>query len=134
MGPINELLSAVMAILGEHVPRDLTWPMLLLMLAIATAIWLIRDGWGAKGVNGRVSQQSLIPFLLPKEIYTHTSAKVDVGLYVVERFLPSTVGYHFFSNGCPRHRIECHLNVKRTVGIRARPYQPLGLDAACTVC
>jgi hypothetical protein len=87
IGPINELLSAVMAILGEHVPRDLTWPMLLLMLAIATAIWLIRDGWGAKGVNGRVSHQSLIPFLLPKEIYTHTSAKVDVGLYVVERFL-----------------------------------------------
>ena len=87
IGPINELLSAVMAILGEHVPRDLTWPMLMVMLAIATAIWLIRDGWGAKGVNGRVSHQSLIPFLLPKEIYTHTSAKVDVGLYVVERFL-----------------------------------------------
>ena len=87
IGPINELLSAVMATLGEHVPRDLTWPMLVLMLAIATAIWLIRDGWGAKGVNGRVSQQRLIPFLLPKEIYTHTSAKVDVGLYVVERFL-----------------------------------------------
>ena len=76
-----------MALLSEHVPRDLTWPMLLLMLAIATAIWFIRDGWGAKGADGCVSQQSLIPFLLPKEIYTHTSAKVDVGLYIVERLL-----------------------------------------------
>ena len=87
IGPINELFSAVMATLGEHVPRDLTWPMLVLMLSIATAIWFIRDGWGAKDADGRVSQQSLIPFLLPKEIYTHTSAKVDVGLYIVERFL-----------------------------------------------
>ena len=76
IGPINELFSAVMALLSEHVPRDLTWPMLLLMLAIATAIWFIRDGWGAKGADGCVSQQSLIPFLLPKEIYTHTSAKI----------------------------------------------------------
>ena len=87
IGPINEVLSALMATLGEHVPRDLTWPMLLLMLAIATAIWLFRDGWGAKDANGRVTHQSLIPFLLPKEIYTHTSATVDVGLYVVERCL-----------------------------------------------
>ena len=87
IGPINELLSVVITTLGEHVPRDLTWPMLLLMLAIAITIWLLRDGWGAKGVNGRVTQLRLLPFLLPKAIYTHTSAKVDVGLYTVERLL-----------------------------------------------
>ena len=91
IGPINELLSAVMATLGEHMPRDLTWPMLLLMLAIATAIWLFRDGWGAKDANGRVKHQSLIPFLLPKEIYTHTSAKVDVGLYVAVSYTHLTL-------------------------------------------
>ena len=56
IGPINELFSAVMATLGEHVPRDLTWPMLVLMLSIATAIWFICDGWGAKDADGRVSQ------------------------------------------------------------------------------
>ena len=86
-GPLNQLISDVLAVIAPHVPRDLTWPILLLTAGLATTIWLFRNGAGAKGADGRVRKMPLRQFLLPTEIYTHVSARVDVGLYVFERLL-----------------------------------------------
>ena len=86
-GPLNQLISNALAVITPHVPRDLTWPILLLTAGLATTIWLLRNGAGAKGADGRVRKMSLRQFLLPAEIYTHVSARVDVGLYVFERLL-----------------------------------------------
>ncbi len=130
IGPINELLGAVIATIGEHVPRDLTWQMLLLMFAMATGIWVLRDGWGAKGVNGRVKQRGLLHFLLPKEIYTHTSAKVDVGLYVIERLLHPIWATTFLVSVAPATESAVISGIRGTMGSRPWPNQSLGLDAA----
>ncbi len=86
-GPINQLIATIFAIIAEHLPRDLTWPILLLTLTLASCIWLARGGMGAKSADGYVRRQPLLTFLLPREIYTHISARVDVGLYVFERLL-----------------------------------------------
>ncbi len=86
-GPLNQLISDALAVIAPHVPRDLTWPILLLTVGLATTIWLLRNGGGAKGADGRVRKMPLRQFLLPSEIYTHASARVDVGLYVFERCL-----------------------------------------------
>jgi hypothetical protein len=86
-GPLNQLISDALAVIAPHVPRDLTWPILLLTAGLATTIWLFRNGAGAKGADGRVRKMPLRQFLLPTEIYTHVSARVDVGLYVFERLL-----------------------------------------------
>ena len=86
-GPLNQLIADALAVIAPHVPRDLTWPILLLTAGLATTIWLFRNGAGAKGADGRMRKMPLRQFLLPTEIYTHVSARVDVGLYVLERLL-----------------------------------------------
>lgn len=86
-GPLSQLLAAAFEVLAEHLPRDLTWPVLLLTLALASGIWLMRGGMGAKGADGRVRRMGLLEFLLPLDIYTHLSARVDIGLYALERCL-----------------------------------------------
>jgi len=86
-GPLNQLIPAIFALVEENLPRDLTWPIILLTIVIATGIWILRGGLGAKGSDGRVRHMPLGEFLLPREIYTHESARVDIGLYVFERFL-----------------------------------------------
>ena len=86
-GPISTLIESVMDLLGEHVPRDLTWPFLLITVGLAIVIWILRGGYGARGADGHIRKSGLIEFLLPKDIYTHVSARVDVSLYVFERLL-----------------------------------------------
>ncbi len=73
--------------IGDNLPRDLTWPFLLLTLGIAIAIWFLRGGRGSKDASGRERHASLLNFLLPSDIYTHVSARVDITLYVFERLL-----------------------------------------------
>ncbi|MFM7067071.1 MAG: fatty acid hydroxylase family protein, partial [Gammaproteobacteria bacterium] len=58
-GPLTEMSAEVMALLAAHLPRDLRWPMLLLMLVLASAIWWLRDGHGARGADGRVRRAGL---------------------------------------------------------------------------
>jgi len=86
-GPWSEIAAFVWRTVADNVPRDLTWPVLLLTIALATAIWLLRGGHGAKGADGRERRTGLVGFLLPRDIYTHESARVDVYLYVFERLL-----------------------------------------------
>ena len=92
-GPVSGLIASASSVFAEHLPKDLQWPWLLLMLALATGIWLLRKGRGAKGADGRERPAGLLHFLLPRDIYTHVSARVDVWLYVLERCLrPLWVG------------------------------------------
>lgn len=91
MGPFTELVTQygprLWDTLAANVPRDLTWNWLLLMFAIALLIYLLRKGRGAKGADGRERAYGLAEYLLPREIYTHVSARVDVWLWVFERSL-----------------------------------------------
>jgi len=91
VGPFTELLEKygprVWETLATNVPRDLRWGWLLLMFAIALLIFVLRKGRGAKGADGRERPCGLVEFLLPREIYTHVSARVDVWLWVFERAL-----------------------------------------------
>ena len=87
VGPMTEIAAGAWRLFADNLPRDLTWPILLLTVVIATGIWLLRRGHGAKGADGRERAAGLVEFLLPREIYTHVSARVDVWLYAFERLL-----------------------------------------------
>jgi sterol desaturase/sphingolipid hydroxylase (fatty acid hydroxylase superfamily) len=91
LGPLTETVQVVAGTLWQtlaaNTPRDLHWQILLLTLGLAAAIWLLRGGHGAKGADGRERKSGLLQFLLPKDIYTHVSARVDIWLWVTERLL-----------------------------------------------
>ncbi len=91
VGPLNDILNAmtdaVWPVVLENIPRDLQWPTLSVTVCLATIIWLVRGGHGAKGADGRERAAGLLQFLLPKDIYSHVSARVDIGLWVLERML-----------------------------------------------
>lgn len=86
-GPVSQLADALLQVLSENLPKDLRWQWMLLMIALALGIWVMRNGHGAKGADGRERKTGLTAFLLPQDIYTHRSARVDVLLYVFERCL-----------------------------------------------
>ena len=92
-GPITEIVSQAYGILAGNIPGDLHWRTLLLTIFIGTLIYFIRDGLGARDAGGHASTAKntsrfpLIHYLLPKDIYTHISARVDVWLWVFERIL-----------------------------------------------
>jgi sterol desaturase/sphingolipid hydroxylase (fatty acid hydroxylase superfamily) len=91
VGPLTNILQGggdlTWETLASNIPADLHLPVILLTLIIATGIWLIRDGRGSKGADGRERRATLLQFLLPRDIYTHESARVDIWLWVFERCL-----------------------------------------------
>lgn len=91
LGPLSETIRSVGAltwnILGENIPRDLQWQYLFITIGIATVIWWLRDGHGSRGADGHERRANLFTYLFPKDIYTHVSARVDIGLWVTERVL-----------------------------------------------
>ena len=90
-GPFTSLTQSAVdlarEVIAPNLPRDLHWEVLVITLIIATLIWLIRTGHGSKGADGRERKTTLAQFLLPRDIYTHISARVDVYLWVAERLL-----------------------------------------------
>ena len=90
-GPFAAVSEQLITWLGDvaeiAIPQDLQWPILLLTLLIATIIWKVRRGHGSKNAEGRERRAGLLEFLLPRDIYTHVSARVDVGLWLLECLL-----------------------------------------------
>ncbi len=105
VGPFTQLQQTVLnfdwSSLAAHLPRDLYWDVLLLTLVIAVFIWFKRKGEGSKGADGRARKAELFQFLLPKDIYTHQSAKVDVCLWVTERLLHPFLAVGFLATVAP---------------------------------
>jgi sterol desaturase/sphingolipid hydroxylase (fatty acid hydroxylase superfamily) len=91
VGPFTQMSQTVANFVWDkvstNIPKDLEWEIVLLTLTIAGLIWFIRRGHGSKGVDGRVRKAGLFQFLLPRDIYTHASARVDIWLWVTERIL-----------------------------------------------
>ncbi len=92
VGPFTDIVrqttSFVWDIAANNVPGDLHWDRLLITLFFAVALYVIYKGHGAKTAEGREAKKpGLLEYLLPKDIYSHVSARVDIWLWVFERCL-----------------------------------------------
>jgi len=87
LGPLADIATTGWDLFVANLPRDLTWPFLLITLGLGLILWSARAGRGSKDASGRERPAGLLQFLLPWDIYSHPSARVDVGLYVLERLL-----------------------------------------------
>ena len=50
-GPLTQIVTAIWDAIAGNLPRDLTWPILLLTLVLAIGIWFLRRGHGSKDAN-----------------------------------------------------------------------------------
>lgn len=92
LGPFSDIAAQVAAalykaVLPEARKSSLHWALLLLTPLIAVALFALRRGRGAKGADGTERPCGLREYLLPAAIYTHRSARVDIGLYLIDRAL-----------------------------------------------
>ena len=91
IGPFTQMteqtFTLVWDVIANNIPSDLRWQSLLLTLIFATAIFFIFKGHGSKGADGRERKAGWLAFILPRDIYTHVSARVDIWLWVIERML-----------------------------------------------
>lgn len=92
LGPFSDMTNQVAeavwnAIFPSSTMSSLWWPLLVLTVLITAAFWVFRKGRGAKGVDGREKPVGLLEYLLPKSIYTHKSARIDIWLYLLDRGL-----------------------------------------------
>jgi sterol desaturase/sphingolipid hydroxylase (fatty acid hydroxylase superfamily) len=91
-GPFTELEARVADALYESIlpgarSGTLHWPLLALTFVIAAVFFVVRRGRGAKDADGRERPCRVIEYLLPRRIYTHPSARVDLWLYLIDRAL-----------------------------------------------
>ncbi|HEX9707732.1 MAG TPA: hypothetical protein VGA24_08870, partial [Steroidobacteraceae bacterium] len=87
LGPFSDIAARVAAalytaVLPEARESSLHWALLLLTPLIAVALFALRGGRGAKGADGIERPCGLREYLLPAAIYSHRSARVDIGLYL----------------------------------------------------
>ena len=92
LGPFSDLAGRIADALYESVlpgarTSSLHWPLLLLTVLLAVGFYVFRRGRGARGADGCERRCGLVEYLLPARIYRHVSARVDVGLYLVDRAL-----------------------------------------------
>ncbi len=91
LGPFTDIAHQIAeALWNAFLPgspgASLSWELLSLTLVIAILFFVFRKGTGAKDAEGRVRPtRSLLQYILPKDIYTHPSARVDIWLYVIDR-------------------------------------------------
>lgn len=92
LGPFSDIASSVAealwdAVLPSSTTNSLHWPFLVLTVILTTGLWVIHKGRGAKGADGLERHYGLMEYLMPRSIYTHLSARVDIGLYLIDRGL-----------------------------------------------
>jgi len=90
LGPFSDITNQIAealwnAVLPGSPGASLSWELLTLTLLMATGFWLFRKGRGSKGADGRERQAGLLEYVLPKAIYKHPSARVDIWLYLLDR-------------------------------------------------
>ncbi len=83
----NQILEAIWNALLPGSPfSSLSWELLTFTFICAAGFWFFRKGRGSKDSTGRERPaMSLLQYLFPKDIYTHQSARVDIGLYLLDR-------------------------------------------------
>ncbi|MGI9219414.1 MAG: sterol desaturase family protein [Woeseiaceae bacterium] len=88
-GPFTDLVSQIGEALRNAVlpgpGSTFWWPLLLVTLLITIGFWFFRKGRGAKDADGKERPMGLLEYILPKRIYTHPSARVDIGLYLLDK-------------------------------------------------
>jgi sterol desaturase/sphingolipid hydroxylase (fatty acid hydroxylase superfamily) len=90
-GPLTTLVDSgtqyVRDSLTAFYPEDLQLPSLLLTLVLASLLYWYRSGRGSRGADGQERPVGFLTFLLPKDIYTHVSVRVDIALWFFEALL-----------------------------------------------
>ncbi len=88
LGPFSEIAERLSvelyAAVLPSVAHRLNWFILLVTLVLAVALYVLRGGRGAKGSDGEERPAGLREYVLPRAIYTHPSARVDIGLYLID--------------------------------------------------
>lgn len=91
VGPFTDIVQQfallIWGITSSNIPNDLRWDRLLIMVSLSLILFVIYKGHGSKNSEGRARKAKLLEFLLPKDIYTHVSARVDIWLWIIERCL-----------------------------------------------
>ncbi len=92
LGPYSDLADRIASSMYEAVlpssrSGTLHWPILVLTIVIAIGFFFARRGRGAKDADGRERPCGLREYLLPSRLYRHPSARVDIGLYLIDRAL-----------------------------------------------
>ena len=91
LGPFSDVANQVAdriwnALLPGSPFSSLSWELLTFTFICAGGFWFFRKGRGSKNSGGRERPaKSLLQYLFPKDIYTHQSARVDIGLYIIDR-------------------------------------------------
>ncbi|MDA0680169.1 MAG: sterol desaturase family protein [Proteobacteria bacterium] len=105
LGPFTDMVQRATTVVWDTVaantPGDLHPRTILLTLFIATLIFLVRRGHGARSADGQERKTGYLNFLLPKDIYTHISARVDIWLWVLERILRPLWAVSLFATVAP---------------------------------
>lgn len=83
----QQLSSVAWSTMAANIPGDLHWDRILITLFIAILLFFYYQGRGSKGADGGERKVGILQFLLPMDIYSHVSARVDIWLWVLERFL-----------------------------------------------
>jgi len=90
-GPLTQLSAQITDYVWRSVsldfPPDLLWPSLLMTVILAIALYWYRGGRGSRGADGRERQAGFWQFLFPRDVYTHASARVDLGLWLLGRLV-----------------------------------------------
>lgn len=91
VGPFTDIVQQtsifIWDITANNVPRDLHWDRLLITFFLAICLFVFYRGNGSKNGKGEVRKTGFLEYLLPKDIYTHVSARVDIWLWILERAL-----------------------------------------------
>lgn len=120
LGPYSDIAArvgnALYVSVLPPVGNSLNWFILLVTLVIAVALYFLRGGRGAKSADGVERPAGLREYLFPRAIYSHPSARVDIGLYLIDHAV--MVGWMLLFLGALAPRIEASViaGLERVLG------------------